>query len=32
MEEMDEKMNEICSNIIGFFKEFATKMDMNKEK
>jgi hypothetical protein len=32
MEDMDEKMNEICTNIIGFFKEFATKMDSNKEK
>jgi len=32
MEDMDEKMNEICTNIIGFFKEFSTKMDSNKEK
>lgn len=32
MEETDNRMNEICTNIIGFFREFATKMDSNKEK
>ena len=32
MEETDNKMNEICTNIINFFREFATKMDNNKEK
>jgi hypothetical protein len=32
MEDNDYKMNEICTNIVAFFKEFATKMDANKEK
>ncbi len=32
MEETDNKMNEICSNIINFFRELATKMDSNKER
>ena len=32
MEDTDNKMNEICTNILNFFKEFATKMDTNKEK
>lgn len=32
MEETDNRMNEICTNIIAFFREFATKMDTNKEK
>jgi hypothetical protein len=32
MEDTDNKMNEICANIINFFREFASKMDVNKEK
>jgi hypothetical protein len=32
MEDTDNKMSEICTNIINFFREFSTKMDTNKEK
>lgn len=32
MEDMDNRMNEICANIISFFREFANKLDNNKEK
>ena len=32
MEELDEKMSDISTNIVAFFKEFATRMDANKEK
>jgi hypothetical protein len=32
MEELDFKMNEICQNIVNFFKELATKLDTNKDK
>lgn len=32
MEDTDNKMSEICQNIVNFFREFATKMDTNKEK
>lgn len=32
MEDTDNKMSEICTNILNFFREFATKMDTNKEK
>lgn len=32
MEELDEKMSDISSNIVAFFREFATRMDANKEK
>lgn len=32
MEDTDNKMNEICTNIIAFFREFASKLDNNKEK
>lgn len=32
MEECDFKMNEICQNIVNFFKELATKLDSNKDK
>ena len=32
MEDTDNRMNEICTNIISFFREFANKLDNNKEK
>ena len=32
LEEFDFKMNEICTNIVNFFRELATKMDANKDK
>ena len=32
MEELDEKMSDISSNIVTFFRDFATRMDTNKEK
>ena len=32
MEDFDYKMNEICQNIVNFFKELATKLDANKDK
>jgi hypothetical protein len=32
MEETDNKMSEICTNVVNFFKDFATKMDSNREK
>lgn len=32
MEDFDYRMNEICQNIVNFFKEIATKIDANKEK
>ena len=32
MEDFDFKMNEICTNIVNFFKELATKVDANKDK
>ena len=32
MEETDNKMSEICTNVLNFFKDFATKMDSNREK
>jgi hypothetical protein len=32
MEDLDNKMSEICTNIVSFFRDFATKMDSNKEK
>ena len=32
MEDTDNKMSEICTNVINFFKDFATKMDANREK
>jgi len=32
MEDFDFKMNEICQNIVNFFRDLATKIDANKEK
>lgn len=32
MEENDYKMGEICQNIINFYREFAKKLDTNKDK
>jgi len=32
MEENDFKMGEICQNIINFYREFAKKLDTNKDK
>lgn len=32
MEDTDNRMSEICTNIINWFREFATKMDNNREK
>ena len=32
LEEFDFKMNETCTNIVNFFRDLATKMDMNKDK
>lgn len=32
MEDFDFKMNEICQNIVNFFRDLATKIDTNKEK
>lgn len=32
MEDFDFKMNEICTNIMNFFRDLATKIDANKEK
>jgi len=32
MEDTDKKMDEICTNIIAFFREFAIKLDNNKDK
>jgi hypothetical protein len=31
MEDTEYKMGEICNNVIKFYKEFATKLDKNKE-
>ena len=31
-EDFDNKMNEISTNIVNFFKEFAKCLDKNKEK
>jgi hypothetical protein len=32
LEDFDFKMNEICTNIVNFFRELATKMDANKDR
>jgi len=32
MEDFDFKMNEICTAIVSFFRELATKIDANKER
>jgi Domain of unknown function (DUF4455) len=32
MEEFDFKMNEVCTAIVNFFRDLATKIDSNKEK
>jgi len=32
MEDLDEKMSDISTNVVAFFREFATRMDANKEK
>ena len=32
MEDLDEKMSDISTNIVAFFREFAGRMDTNKEK
>lgn len=32
LEQNDFKMQEISQAIVGFFKHFATKLDLNKEK
>lgn len=31
MEDTEYKMGEICQNVINFYKDFATKLDKNKE-
>jgi len=32
MEDTEYKMGEICNNVIKFYREFANKLDKNKEK
>jgi hypothetical protein len=32
MEDFDFRMNEICTAIVVFFRDLATKIDANKEK
>lgn len=32
MEDFDFRMNEICQNIVNFFRDLATKVDANKDK
>jgi len=32
MEDFDFRMNEICQNIVIFFRDLGTKMDQNKDK
>ena len=32
MDDSIYKMGEICTNVIGFYKDFATRMDTNKQK
>jgi hypothetical protein len=32
MEDFDFRMNEICQNIVNFFRDLATKIDTNKER
>ena len=32
MDESVYKMGEICNNVIGFYKDFSTRMDNNKNK
>jgi len=32
MEDMDYRMGEICTNIINFYREFAKKLDSNRDK
>lgn len=32
MDESVYKMGEICTNVINFYKDFATRMDNNKQK
>lgn len=32
MEDTEYKMGEICQNVVKFYREFATKLDNNKEK
>lgn len=32
MEDFDFKMNEICQNIINFYRDLSAKLDANKEK
>lgn len=31
MEDTEYKMGEICQNVINFYRDFATKLDKNKE-
>jgi len=32
MEDTDYKMGEICQNLVIFYKEFAKRLDLNKER
>ena len=32
MEDFDFRMNEICQNLVNFYREMATKIDANKDK
>ena len=32
MEDFDFRMNEICQNMVNFYREMATKIDANKDK
>ena len=32
MDDSIYKMGEICTNVITFYKDFATRMDNNKQK
>lgn len=32
MEDTDYKMGEICTNLVNFYKEFAKRLDTNKDK